>query len=183
MKLNLLNESLPTIWYEDEAGNKYIPKVENPYEDIPPKEFKYFHSRFPNILKHDILVKIDKDEIAKCNHPKEFVRINHDLIDGVEGEICDKCGGHRLKENGIWGDWEGSGTRPFMSFDSSWSNDLVLAMANSGDYNLNDAIIVAATSCERCMNALAHQYDLDWGYPKFSKKWVESNTRCEFCED
>lgn len=87
---------------------------------------------------------------------------------------------------------DGSSTQ-VMTGTASWSEDLVLAMATKpretspgvveGPYKLSEAILIAAHACERCMNALAQRYGLDWGYPEFSEGWVESGTECQFCKD
>ena len=58
-----------------------------------------------------------------------------------------------------------------------------MAIANSGDYSLTEAIIIAATSCERCMNVLALKYGLNWGYEEGSEEWEKVGTSCQFCED
>ena len=65
--------------------------------------------------------------------------------------------------------------------NSSWSEDLVLAMANSKDYTLSQSILIAANACERCMNSLAHKYGINWGYSEYGEEWKKSNTCCEFC--
>jgi hypothetical protein len=56
-------------------------------------------------------------------------------------------------------------------------------MANSGDYGLCDAMILASEVCERCMNALGHQYRLPWGYADTSEQYLSSRTRCKACDD
>jgi len=71
----------------------------------------------------------------------------------------------------------------FIGFNSTYSPDLVLAIVKSGDYDYSEAQIIASQSCERCMNALAYKYGLDWGYPEYSLEWYESGTSCKFCED
>lgn len=70
-----------------------------------------------------------------------------------------------------------------MTGHSSWPEDLVLAMANSKMYSLSEAILVVAQSCERCMNAMAHEFELQWGYPANSDEWFNSGTRCMHCEE
>lgn len=40
-----------------------------------------------------------------------------------------------------------------------------------------------ASRCERCMNALAYVYGLDWGYKPFSEEWHKSGTSCKVCKD
>lgn len=73
---------------------------------------------------------------------------------------------------------------------TGWSEDLVLAMATkprdiwriSEPYRLSEAILIAASACERCMNALAHRYGLPWGYHEESEEYLQSRTRCGFCD-
>lgn len=62
-------------------------------------------------------------------------------------------------------------------------NDLViLAMANSGDYTLREAIAVYAEACERCENVLAYNYlNGEDGYAEGSEEWLKCNTECRFC--
>jgi hypothetical protein len=45
-----------------------------------------------------------------------------------------------------------------------------------------DKAVLAAASCERCMNAFAHRAGLEWGYPVGSTKWQQAGTSCELCE-
>lgn len=70
---------------------------------------------------------------------------------------------------------------------STWSQHLVLAMANSGDYNLYESIIISAESCERCLNVLLFKYTSrgsrgDHGYPELSPNWKKCGTECNFCK-
>jgi hypothetical protein len=44
------------------------------------------------------------------------------------------------------------------------------------------AVLLAANSCERCMNVLAYRHGLEDGYEEGSPEWVQSNTRCAMCE-
>ena len=63
-------------------------------------------------------------------------------------------------------------------------SDCIVAMVNSGDFTLEQAIWVYANSCERCMNVLLHKYlnGAD-GYPEYSEEWKKCNTFCDFCND
>lgn len=47
---------------------------------------------------------------------------------------------------------------------------------------MDDAIILAATSCERCLNALLWRYGCNDGYPPYSEQWNKTNTKCEICK-
>ena len=80
-----------------------------------------------------------------------------------------------------WLELSKSGSEEIARSNSTWSEDLVLAMANSNDYTLSQSILIAANACERCMNSLAHKYGLDWGYPEYGEEWQRTNTCCEFC--
>ena len=64
------------------------------------------------------------------------------------------------------------------------SGKLAVAMVNSGDYDLSDALAILAQACERCVNVLWNKYlpDED-GYEEFSEEWHKANTVCDFCRD
>ena len=61
--------------------------------------------------------------------------------------------------------------------------DCILAMANSGDFTLEEAIWVYANSCERCMNVLLRKYLKNDGYEEHSYEWEKAGTSCDFCRD
>jgi hypothetical protein len=64
----------------------------------------------------------------------------------------------------------------------SWNEDLALAIAyRSNGWSLTDGIMIASLACERCMNALAYEANLNWGYPEFGEEWQETDTECQFC--
>ena len=69
------------------------------------------------------------------------------------------------------------------SFGSKLSQECIVAMVNSGDFTLEQAIWVYANSCERCMNALIFKYlnGAD-GYEEHSEEWNNCNTHCDFCK-
>ena len=62
--------------------------------------------------------------------------------------------------------------------------DVILAMANSGDYTLPEAIAVYSNACERCMNVLTYKYlNGKRGYPEYSEQWERCGTVCDFCRE
>ena len=69
-----------------------------------------------------------------------------------------------------------------MEGNRGFSEDLVTAMVRNADWDVGDAIMVAAQSCERCMNVLASHYGLDWGYKFSSKEYQECGTSCTMCD-
>ena len=63
------------------------------------------------------------------------------------------------------------------------NQDIIMAMVNSGDYTLSEALAVYADACERCANVLAYKYlNGKDGYPEFSEEWKKCNTVCDFCK-
>lgn len=70
------------------------------------------------------------------------------------------------------------------SYGSKTSQECIVAMVNSGDYTLEEAIYVYANACERCMNVLLHKYlnGAD-GYEEYSDEWNKANTVCDWCKE
>ena len=182
MKIN--KEDLKTLWYEDENGNK-LEHVEFSCE--APENAKYFASRFPCEVHEKHYKIIKQSDVDKCNHPRKYIVPTYGWVDGIVGRECKVCHGTQTKKKGIlhrWGKkWDGGSSKETIAFISTYSEDLVLAMANSGDYTLSESIIIAAMSCERCMNALAYKYGLNWGYEEYSEEWQKCGTLCEFCRE
>ncbi len=189
---------VPTLWYENEDGQRHI-LTDEELRDCPKepeavkgeKPFVYQHSQFPNVLHHTILKIVQASEVAACEHPAERIGRKGGLIDGLEGRECSWCYGAQTRKTGEeWPDeWEAYGSRSIGTGTSSRPEDLVLAMASRPwwkfwrtRYSLGDAIFIAANSCERCLNALGYLYGMKWGYAEGSVEWLESGTRCQFCE-
>ena len=64
------------------------------------------------------------------------------------------------------------------------NSDVIVAMVNSGDYTLPEAISVYGSACERCANVLIYKYlNGKDGYPEHSEQWEACNTECYFCKD
>lgn len=61
-------------------------------------------------------------------------------------------------------------------------DDLATAMVMCGDYTVDEAVRVGAIACERCMNVLAKQYGLKWGYHEYTDEWKQVGTTCGFCD-
>jgi hypothetical protein len=182
--VNINKEDLLTLWYENEKGDKFIPNLTGAWEE-PPEGYVYQFSQFPNELTLNMLYLIEPNKVAKCAHPAHAIRETHGWVDGIEGRECGLCNGTQERKRGEpWPEkWDAYGSRSVGEGHSSWSEDLVLAMANSGDFSLSESILIAANACERCMNALAHEYGLDWGYPEFGPEWKKSATECDFCKN
>ena len=145
-------------WFEDANGNE-ISK-----EQIKDGEIAYYRSCFP--------LKINDELYEYCYQPKN----------PIIKFLCRKS--NRFYK------WISKGkTRTFnhvytVSTTYGGGQDCIVAMVNSGDFTLEQAIWVYANSCERCMNALAYKYlDGKDGYPEYSEEWKKCNTVCDFCRD
>jgi hypothetical protein len=182
--MNIDASKIPTLWYENEAGEIFIPEPAKLDEAIP-EGFIYQHTQFPYVLRHTILRAVQKKDVESCNHPEKYIIQTFGWIEGIEGRECRKCYGTQTRKQGEpWPEkWDAYGSRQIMSGESSWPEDLVLAMAMTNEYTLSQAILIAANACERCMNTLAHKYDLKWGYPEGSEEWKKTRTSCQFCQD
>jgi hypothetical protein len=175
-------EQLRTLWYEDENGKRLDNIDENEYR---PKGAKYQVSQFPLQLVTTHLELVSQENVDKCKHPRKYIKPTYGWIDGIVGRECKLCHGTQVKKKWhLWGrKWEGYGSRELFPASSGWSEDLALTLVTSGDYTLSEAIIISARSCERCMNALAHKYGLDWGYAEGSEEWKRCGTECDFCKE
>lgn len=89
---------------------------------------------------------------------------------------------YRLRPDGGYGDKDRVFTRCCNLSRSS--GQLAVAMVNSGDYDLYEALAVLSQSCERCCNVLWNKYlpDID-GYAEHSEEWKRCNTVCDFCRE
>lgn len=189
---------VPTLWFENADGDRWVPDMEN-WDEAPPG-YVYQWSRFPKVLREVCYKTIQQDEVDACPHPPEAVQADLGIIETMEGRKCRQCGGYQSKQKGApWPEkWEAHGSQEVMSGESSWPEDLVLAMVRPSAEELalaaqrvgseprlldmNDAILMAATSCERCLNALCWRYGLGDGYPPFSPEWDEASTECAICK-
>jgi hypothetical protein len=160
--MNIDLSNMRKCWWEDEQGNildidsKRVPTN----EEI--EEYPFYHSCFPCQIHHSVSYY--------GYHPKGIYKLLIKLPflkNYVEKKI-------------------GKTFRDIVTFNTTYKggSDCIVAMVNSGDYTLEEAIWVFTTACERCMNVLCFKYlDGKEGYPECSDEWVKCNTICDFCED
>jgi len=190
MKIDI--DNFPRIWLEDEEGNKFTKiyteggEINSPF----PKKFKYMHSLFADRYASEVLKLIYQEDVDKCDHSKYEETREYKNRLGIEERECRNCGGKQQRKIGeMWPEkWEGYGSRSFYTMQMSWSNDLVTAIVRSGDYNAEEAVLIASNCCERCFNVLYDKYGLEGGYKEGSEKWSEelgrrSVPKCEFCKN
>ena len=158
MKIDLSKMRLH--WLEDAEGN--VLELENGRcaTEKEKEKYCYYHSAFPCRFSHNISVyDYHPRGIQKC-------LINLPII----GKQFKK----KLRK--IY--------RDLGNFNTTFhaGSDCIVAMVNSGDYTLEQAIWVWINSCERCMNVLCNKYlDGKDGYEEYSAKWFNCNTKCDFC--
>lgn len=200
-----LNVELPTLWFENEAGDVWVPwfghvpplpAPESDEDMAPPPGFNYQFSRFPRELTENVLRLITQEDVDACAH--EEVVLDHGLIEGYEGRICRSCGGRQVRKVGEpWPPWTGSGSKSVATGHSSYPVDLVLAMTRPTPQEIETAtrrghiirplsferaVLLAATSCERCLNVLCWRHGLNDGYEEGSPEWEKTRTSCQLCE-
>lgn len=184
--MNIDLNKIKCIWYEDENGN-VVEHNENSVE--APKGAYTYHSCFPlEITEH--IYRVNSSEKKKmCQHPRKYHRKDNGLIKGYKGRICSNCGCNQIRKwwqpyGRKWSD--GSSITHLMDGHTTiggGNQDVILAMANSGDFTLSEALFVWSNACERCMNVLAYKYlDGKDGYEEYSEEWKKANTVCKFCE-
>jgi hypothetical protein len=175
---------LKTLWYEDENGNE-IPEadVQNLVE---PPNAAFQVSRFPLEVRETHLRLIKQEDVDKCHHPLKYRKRTGGWIKGIKGRECQRCRGTQIRKWWQpWGfKWKGYGSREVFVGCCHIGGDgsLLLAMANSGDYTLAEAILAYSMACERCMNVLWHKYtDGKEGYAERSEEWEKCGTSCQWC--
>lgn len=173
------------IWYEDEDGNIY----RSDSFEKPDKRCTTYHVCFPLEVHEEIRgVYTNK---CTCRHPLKYREITDGWIKGIKGCKCNLCGKEKVGKKYIpfalmkWSDGASDYSIMTSSIHIGGGNeDVILAMANSGDYTLSEAVCVFASACERCMNVLCYKYlNGKEEYEEFSEEWKKAGTVCDFCKD
>lgn len=198
MGLKIDKSTLKTLWHTDARGREIAYDFDSGIS-MEEAGVRYQHSQFPLALRHSVLEIISESRVNDCRHPQKKISPTYGWKEGFEGRKCVECGGSqtksvflgypdwwpvflRIKIKKPWPKkWNASGSREIMFTRTTYSEDLVLAMANSGEYTLSEAILVAANACEGCLNVLAHLFRLNWGYAFGSEEHKRVNTSCQFC--
>ena len=175
------------IWYEDSEGNMYKPD----YAGNRPKDVdvKTYNTSFPSeVTTTTSFVNENKDT---CRHPLRFRKRTTGWVKGIKGCECTRCKKTKTGKSYIpFAFMKWSNAPDFIGhFTSSvtlgkFSQDCIVAMVNSGDYEFNEAMVVMASACERCMNVLLYKYlDGKDGYLEYSDEWKKAGTVCDFCRN
>ena len=176
------------LWHEDFDGNMTKEYTNSDLVGKPDDEkIHSYHVCFP--LEVIEKVRFYYDNKDTCNHPLKYRKRTNGWVRGIKGCECKKCGKEKVGKSYIpfifmpWS--KGSDTYEGYSVSHHLSNfcqKCIIAMVNSGDYELDEAIVVMANSCERCMNSLLYKYlNGEDGYEEYSEEWHKANTVCDFC--
>ena len=127
----------------------------------------WYEDKDGNFIPYDSDFNLDPPENAHTRHvcfPLE-IKERVEFLKDDEGNLVEK------PSTITWSTHIGGGNAP-----------IILAMANSGEYTLPEAIAVYAEACERCSNVLAYNYlNGEDGYAEGSEEWLKCNTECRFC--
>jgi len=47
---------IPTLWYENESGERWVPVTDADWDSGPPSGYRYQHSRLPFSLRHTVVI-------------------------------------------------------------------------------------------------------------------------------
>lgn len=167
MKVNL--EKLKRFhWFEDEEGNIYDGISHN----LPDKDYFTYHVIDPCVYTERIDSYTCHPQYEHENNPFYQAMLNFKWFNNMMRKKYRK---HKT-------------FRPLISFNTGFkgkfSQDCIVAMVNSGDYTLEEAIYVYCNACERCMNVLLYKYlDGKDGYVEFGEEWQKCNTVCDWCRN
>lgn len=150
-------------------------------------KFKCFWSELEDGTKVDELPKdysgyVSYGSAFPCQFSEELMSYNYHPKKWYE-KLLLKIN-PKLQEK--WNITKGRTFKYIATFNSTYKSmsDVIVAMVNSGDYTLEQAIWLCAESCERCMNVLAYKYlNGKDGYAEYSDEWHKCNTVCDFCEE
>lgn len=158
-------------WFEDEEGNMYDPINDKPL----PKDKEYF-------TYHVIHPCIYSETLTEYTyHPKHIHKDNSLYQAMLNFKWFRKWMFRRMKKIGASMTFQDIFTS-HTAFNGG--SKCIVAMVNSGDYTLSEAIYVYCNSCSRCMNVLERKYlGEDYGYEEFSEEWFKCNTECEWCKN
>lgn len=176
------------FWWEDENHN-VLRKPNDNYSVEAPKGAVTYHTCFPLEVTERIYTVHTPEQKATCKHKRKYWKPMTGLRKEFKGHTCMNCGCTQTRK--WWQPWgrkwdEGTTLTHIISFNTTYGSgqDVILAMVNSGDYTLEEAISVYSSACERCMNVLAYKYTNGAdGYAEHSKEWEKCNTECSFCKN
>ena len=155
-------------WFEDENGNMYDEISQNLPHDI--EHFTY----------HVVNPLVYTEKITEYSYHPEYLHESNRFYKAMLNfKWFYNLMYRRMKKRG-----DSKTFKDIASFNTGYRSmsDVIVAMVNSKDYTLEEAIYICANACERCSNVLAYKYlDEKEGYSEYSEEWKKCNTVCDFC--
>lgn len=163
MKIDLTR--MRTHWFEDKDGNIIEEKENECVTQNTKEDILFYHVAWPCQFTETI------DEY--CWHPKN----------PIVKWLCKNRKIYKLLSKG-----KDKTFKTIMTcntgFGAKFSQECIVAMVNSGEYTLEQAIWVYTNACERCANVLLHKYlNGKEGYEEYSEEWKKAHASCQFCEE
>lgn len=156
-------------WFEDEEGNIYDAMSANLPKD---KDFYTYHVINPCVYTETV-------DSYTC-HPEYLHETNRFYQAMLHFKWFRRLMVKKHRKEKTFKPLFRSNT----TYGGAFSQECIVAMVNSGDYTLEEAIYVYCNSCERCMNVLLYKYlNGKDGYEEFSEEWQKCNTVCDWCKD
>lgn len=157
-------------WFEDEEGNVYECKPDK--DNLPDKDYFTYHVIEPCVYREEVS--------AFTCHPN-YEHENNRLYQAMLNfKWFYRLMKKKYRKHMTFKPMYGFNT----GYSSEFSQKCIVAMVNSGDYTLQEAIYVYCHACERCMNVLIYKYlnGAD-GYEEYSDEWKKCNTVCDWCRE
>lgn len=157
-------------WFEDEQGNKYEGLIPN-----LPEEIDYFTYHVVEPCKFT-------EQLTSYTYHPEYLHENNSFYHAMlQFKWFYRLMYNRMKKRG-----DNKTFKNIASFNTTFNcgSRCIVAMVNSGDYTLAEAIYIYTHACERCMNVLEYKYSNgEEGYAEYSDEWKKCNTECSFCKE
>ena len=171
-------QSLITLWFENAAGERWLPTADR---TDPPAGFTRMLHESPLVLHRETSTQAadgwrsDAPLLSKGCHPDLVLAMCRPSIQEANHALRRALMRRRLSEPA------GHGVRAMAERIAQGTQASISRVELPPRYTLEQAILIAARSCERCVNALAHAYGLLWGYPEHGPEWKASIASCAFC--
>ena len=166
--MNIDKEKLRKVWYTNDKGEEF--NIVKPDKFVTDEDYKRAIDFYGNIYCHNLNTLIVKEDLYKVVEDKPQRKFPA-ILKKSSTETRYKL---QLQTT----------TSDHLSPDYS---DLIVKMASSGDFTLEEAILTISHACECCINVLLYKYTCGTkGYPEYGNKWLSVRSlvpECIFCKE
>jgi hypothetical protein len=171
------NETLARQWWENDKGERWTPSAG---VVTPPEGFDRRVTEQPLVLHRQVQAK--QSVVDEMTSPQYASGYSADLVLALARPSIAEAG--RALQRALLNRRMAPAALDNLSGRLSSYGlpaDAVSQVPLPQRFALADAILIAARACERCTNALAYAYGLQWGYHEGSDHWNNCKARCGFC--